>query len=237
MDELLVRMGLSVSWIDALQLGSLVRLLLAAFLGGLIGLERELRGKPSGLRTNLLICVGAALLTELSIAFPNQTQGSEALVRADPARIAAQIVTGIGFIGAGTILHARGRVSGLTSAATVWVVAAIGMAVGAGEYVRGAGTAVLVLVALGVLGRLEEMATRRRTRRRYTFHLDAEAEAMERLEAELRRAGLRSTSQSVERENGMLTMRMDLVGPALRQEEAVRALAVLPGIRGVSRDR
>ncbi|MBA2245639.1 MAG: MgtC/SapB family protein, partial [Gemmatimonadetes bacterium] len=116
------------------QLALLGRLLLAAVLGGVIGLERELSGKPAGLRTNLLICVGAALLMDLSIAvaalanLPNEQAG--AIFRADPARIAAQIVSGIGFLGAGTILQARGNIIGLTTAATIWVVAAIGMAVG-----------------------------------------------------------------------------------------------------------
>ncbi|HET9440753.1 MAG TPA: MgtC/SapB family protein, partial [Longimicrobiales bacterium] len=105
----------------------LLRLLLAAALGGMIGLEREHSGKPAGFRTNMLICLGAALITEVSFNVAHTASG-------DPGRIAAQIVSGIGFLGAGTILHSRGSVYGLTTAATLWVVAAIGMAVGARSY-------------------------------------------------------------------------------------------------------
>src|SRR5690554_1125523 len=111
----------SLGW---LRVDLLVRLLLAAILGGLVGLEREISGKPAGLRTNLLICVGAALLTELSLSIGLLTAERP---NADPARIAAQIVSGIGFLGAGTIIQARGSVVGLTTAATLWVVAAIGI--------------------------------------------------------------------------------------------------------------
>src|SRR5690606_20216523 len=139
--------------IEALGWGPLLgRLLLAALLGGLIGLERELSGKPAGFRTNLLICLGAALLTDLSmlIAADLTLPGG---VRADPGRIAAQIVSGVGFLGAGTILQSRGSVTGLTTAATLWVVAAIGMAAGAGAYVHAVAGTVLVLLALRILGR------------------------------------------------------------------------------------
>ncbi|HET7273730.1 MAG TPA: MgtC/SapB family protein, partial [Longimicrobiaceae bacterium] len=130
MEELFLRL-------DFLQIDLLGRLLLAALLGGLIGLERELSSKPAGLRTNLLICVGATLLMELSLTVAAEANAANLAAgvafRADPARIAAQIVTGIGFLGAGTIMQARGSVVGLTTAATIWVVAAIGMAVGARE--------------------------------------------------------------------------------------------------------
>jgi putative Mg2+ transporter-C (MgtC) family protein len=117
-----------------------LRLLLATFLGGIIGFQREKSGKEAGLRTNMLICLGSALLTVISIyAFPG----------ADPSRIAAGIATGIGFIGAGVILHrSGGAVIGLTSAATIWVVAAIGMASGAGLYIIAPVATVLVLVVL-----------------------------------------------------------------------------------------
>jgi putative Mg2+ transporter-C (MgtC) family protein len=128
---------------------SLGKLLLATLLGGAIGLERELKHRPAGLRTNLFICFGSALFTILSERL--------ALVDGDRTRIAAQIVTGIGFIGAGTILHDKGSVSGLTSAASIFVVAGIGMAAGGGLY----GTAIVatVLVVLVFLG-LGEVETR-----------------------------------------------------------------------------
>ena len=140
----------STEW---LRLDLVERLLLAAALGGLIGLEREVHGKPAGFRTNLLICVGSALLTDLSVVIA--MTADPATTNADPARIAAQIVSGIGFLGAGTIVQSRGSVVGLTTAATLWVVAAIGIAAGAGAYVEAIGTTILVIVALILLGRFE----------------------------------------------------------------------------------
>ena len=143
----------------SLRLDLLVRLVLAIVLGGAIGWEREASSKPAGLRTNILICVGATLFTDLSIRF-----GGLAIrgVVQDPARIAAQIVTGIGFLGAGTIIQARGTVTGLTTAATLWVVAGIGMSVGGGSYLEAVGATLLVLVVLVLLSPMENAIARRR---------------------------------------------------------------------------
>jgi putative Mg2+ transporter-C (MgtC) family protein len=124
------------------------RLLLAAALGGAIGIDREYHHKPSGVRTNLLICFGAALFTFLSAIVAGDGSSNK-------GQIASNIVQGIGFLGAGLILHSRDRVSGLTSAATVWAVASIGMACGAGLYVPAIFSTVLVLVVLEVVGILE----------------------------------------------------------------------------------
>ena len=124
------------------------RLLLAAGLSAAIGLEREYHQKPAGLRTNMLIGIGSALFTILSLGFAPGSAGS-----AD--RVAAQIVTGIGFLGAGAILRSNHSVHGLTTAATIWVNAAIGMAVGAGAQTVAIGTSVLTLVVLAVLPPIE----------------------------------------------------------------------------------
>jgi putative Mg2+ transporter-C (MgtC) family protein len=122
------------------ELEMVLRLLLATFLGAVIGFQREMSGKEAGLRTNMLICLGSALFTVLSIF---------AFSGSDPARIAAGIATGIGFIGAGVILHrSGGEVKGLTSAATIWAVAAIGMAAGAGMYYIAPAATVLALITL-----------------------------------------------------------------------------------------
>ncbi len=136
--------------LESMQLLSnyLVRLLLAAVLGGAIGLERELSQKPAGLRTNMFICFGSALFTILSIIMVDPQLG-------DHTRIAANIITGIGFIGAGSILHERGSVQGLTTAATVFVVAGIGMAAGAGFGLLATFSTVIILLALRLLGVLE----------------------------------------------------------------------------------
>ena len=126
---------------------SISRLVLAAILGGLIGLERELKHRPAGLRTNMFICFGAALFTVLSRALAAEPS--------DYTRIAAQIIPGIGFIGAGSILHTRGLTSGLTTAATLFVVASVGMAAGGGLYVTAVFATVVVLITLFALGHLE----------------------------------------------------------------------------------
>jgi putative Mg2+ transporter-C (MgtC) family protein len=123
---------------------NILRLILAAFLGGIIGLERELKHKPAGLRTNMFICFGAAMFTVLSFRF---TEGLS-----DPTRIASNIIPGIGFIGAGSILHSRGSVSGLTTAATLFVVASIGMAAGGGQYLTAIFATLVIVLALNVLG-------------------------------------------------------------------------------------
>ena len=144
--------------VRTLRLDLLVKLLLAVLLGGIIGFERELAGKPAGLRTNILICIGAALLMDMSLRI-GIADGKRI---GDPGRIAAQIVSGVGFLGAGTIMQSQGMVTGLTSAATIWVVAAIGMAIGAGYYIEGIGAGLLVTFVLAGLGGLEHWVRRAR---------------------------------------------------------------------------
>src|SRR5688500_11587141 len=145
--------------VSTLRLDLLLKLGLAVVLGGVIGLEREIAGKPAGLRTNILICVGAALLTDISMSI---VQGPNGERLGDPSRLAAQIITGIGFIGAGTIMQARGTITGLTSAATIWVVCAIGITVGAGAYLEAAGAGLLVATVLAGLGTIEHKVRRAR---------------------------------------------------------------------------
>lgn len=125
------------------------KLLLASALGGLIGLERALHQKAAGLRTNMFICVGSALFTVLSDAFGARFGG-------DHARVAAQLIPGIGFIGAGAIIRDRGSVVGLTTAATIFVIASVGMAVGTGLYFTAIFTTILVVVGLSGLGWVEQ---------------------------------------------------------------------------------
>ncbi|MGA8938669.1 MAG: MgtC/SapB family protein [Acidobacteriaceae bacterium] len=131
-----------------LSASSLKRLLMACVMGGVIGLEREWRHKDSGLRTNILICMGAALFTIMSIVLAGDSTPNK-------GQVAANIVQGIGFLGAGLILHTKNRVLGLTSAATVFVVAAIGMTCGDGLYLVAAAATLLVLLALQTVGTFE----------------------------------------------------------------------------------
>ncbi len=152
-----------------LTLTIIARLLLAAALGGIVGLERELRRKPAGLRTNMFICMGSALFTLLSEEI-SQRFG-------DPShtRIVSSLIPGIGFIGAGAIIRERGSVVGLTTAATVFVIASVGMAVGAGLYMTAVFAGLLILVALSLLGWIEDrfsLKTRLMTFRVTTAHLE-----------------------------------------------------------------
>jgi putative Mg2+ transporter-C (MgtC) family protein len=131
------------------------RLFIAALLGASLGLEREIHQKTAGLRTNILITLGSALFTLVSV----QVAGAGG----DPGRIAAQIVTGIGFLGAGAIMHRDGGVQGLTTAATIWVNAAVGIAIGAGEYHLAFIATGITLAALLVLQPVERLIAQRRS--------------------------------------------------------------------------
>ncbi len=132
----------------AFSQGTITRLLMACAMGAVVGIEREWRHKASGLRTNMLICMGSALFTMLSAVLAGENSPNR-------GQVASNIVQGIGFLGAGLILHTRNRVLGLTSAATVWVVAAIGMACGTGLYVEAAISTAIVYSALRFIGLLE----------------------------------------------------------------------------------
>jgi putative Mg2+ transporter-C (MgtC) family protein len=133
---------------------ALLRLLVSAALGGIIGLEREFTRHPAGFRTHLLVCVGSTLIMLLS-AYGFSDFANEANVRIDPARLGAQVISGIGFLGAGTIMRNGLTVSGLTTAASLWVAAAIGLTVGAGVYFIATVGTVIVLASLSPLSKLE----------------------------------------------------------------------------------
>ncbi|MGH9381012.1 MAG: MgtC/SapB family protein [Thermoanaerobaculia bacterium] len=150
-------------WQSAWEIGSKIGL--SALLGAAVGAEREWTGKEAGLRTHMLIAVGSAILTDLSVRIgPLFAAGSQAW---DPGRIAAQVVTGVGFIGAGTIIQARGSVHGLTTAAGLWVAAAIGMAVGATLYVAAVLGTVALLLIVAALKPLERRLLRRQSGRHH----------------------------------------------------------------------
>ncbi|HET7791358.1 MAG TPA: MgtC/SapB family protein [Gemmatimonadales bacterium] len=220
MGELIQRLS------DVLHFDLLQQLLLAVLLGGAIGFEREISGKPAGLRTNILICVGATLFTVLSAKM--------SLGRGDPARVAAQILPGVGFIGAGTILHTRGSVTGLTSAATIWVVAAIGMAIGGGAYTEALGTALLVMIVLQGLGFLERAVAKQATRTHLVIHARPEATAIEDLEALVRRSGLEIERAESRRENVDLVVEFDIRGPRRLHDQAMISVLHHPTVRTVS---
>ncbi len=143
-----------------------MKLILSCILGGMIGLERESLNRPAGLRTYTLVCMGSALAMVVSLEMYYQFQ---ATVNADPGRIAAQVVSGIGFIGAGTIIREGPTIRGLTTAAGIWVVGCIGLAVGAGMYIPAVATSILVLFILIYFRRLEERVSRMRDYRGFSM--------------------------------------------------------------------
>lgn len=138
-----------------------LRLFLAVILGGLVGFEREQSNHPAGFRTHILVSLGSALIMLISIYGFSDFMNAEN-VSFDPSRISAQVVTGIGFLGAGTILRHGFTVTGLTTAASLWVVAAIGLAIGAGFYFGAVITTLFVLISLTVLAKLDPYITRKK---------------------------------------------------------------------------
>lgn len=138
----------------------ILRLLLAMALGGLVGWERQIDHKPAGFRTHILVCMGACLFTVISIIFP----GANINGPGDPTRIASGIVMGIGFLGAGAILHEQGGIKGLTTAASMWVMAAIGMAAGCGFYFLASVAAIFVTLILFFLNKFEKSYIEKRNK-------------------------------------------------------------------------
>ena len=206
------------SMVDVLRLDLIAKLIVAVLAGAAIGLERERAGKPAGLRTNILICLGSALLMDLSMHVGILVGGPRI---GDPGHIAAQIVTGIGFLGAGTIKQSRGVVLGLTTAATIWVVAAIGMIVGAGQYLEATGSTVLVVLVLTLLHRVE----RRILARHRTLNAVIRARrgaSWESIEKEIRSSGVSIVSHKAFDHESDVTFEVCLSGPA-RQFDVITA--------------
>ena len=234
-EHFLVSIGLPASLVAALKLATVGRLMLAGLLGGLVGLERELKAKPAGLRTTLLICVGSAMFTQLSLQIALLAAGGDNGFRGDPARLAAQIIPGIGFIGAGAILHGRGRVTGLTTAATLWVVTAIGIAVGAGAYVEAIVTTALVLGTLALLGRFERMIGARRTHRRYTAAVDPTSDAFDRLLERFRDEKLEVKVEQVEKAGDHVEVTFRVIGHSGDHDRLLKHLMHDARVRRFSR--
>lgn len=145
----------------------MLRITLAALIGGLVGLERELRGRQAGFRTNMLVCIGSCLVMLVSLSVPTLIlkHASGVNLNADPARIAYGVMTGIGFLGAGAILQKKDSIRGLTTAAALWCVAGLGLAAGLGLYALATMTALVILFTLWALDLIEDMIPRRRYRR------------------------------------------------------------------------
>lgn len=211
------------------QLQISLRLLVAAVLGAAIGFEREIHAHPAGMRTHLLVSLGSAVFTVLSIFFFEAATGPNGVVPTDPSRVAAQIVSGIGFLGAGAILKYGTSVRGLTTAASLWATAGVGMAAGAGAWVVAALAAVLIVFSLGPLNWL---ATRYQIGQEDLFRLRVVAEKPDALAAiskalaagKVEIASVRTRRVATSR----LEMELDLRLPAgTKQEDIIAALTTV----------
>lgn len=205
------------------------RLLLALVLGGLIGFEREKNSSAAGFRTHILVCLGSALIMLLS-AYGFPEFASEPNVRMDPARLAAQVISGIGFLGAGTILRNGMSITGLTTAASLWVVAAIGLSAGAGFYFAAILTTMMVLMSLWILSAVEKKFFR--TKREYLVKVHA-----------VQSHGVLNGISSLLEKKGVVIQKLALeeddrqdqssvhITLALRMPKGLKVLAVLDEIR------
>ncbi len=137
-----------IPWVSSVEMTMALRLLVAAVLGGIVGIERGSGDRPAGFRTHILVCVGSTLFMLVSIYGFDDIQTASFETRRDSARIAAQVVSGIGFLGAGTILHEGLTIRGLTTAASLWIVSAIGLAVGSGMYLIGTVATAITMITL-----------------------------------------------------------------------------------------
>lgn len=193
----------------------LVRFLLAGLWGGLVGAEREYRSKSAGFRTMIMISVGACFFTMMStsIGEPNNMD-----------RIASNIVTGIGFLGAGVIFRGENRINGITTAATIWSVAAVGMGIGAGYYFAAACASVLILVVLAVLPYCEEWIDRLHQSREYTLQCPYSEESIQKYENCFRRHGLGCKVVNQSRSGDELTTTWQASGRSKSHDNFIREI-------------
>lgn len=193
------------------------RLLAALVLGGIIGAERERHKKPVGLRTLILISLGSAVFTILSL----EMVGPDG---ANPGRVAAQVVTGIGFLGAGVILEERGRVVGLTTAATIWIAAAIGMAAGAGQYILAASTSLLVMIVLLLFPRIEDYLEISSEERTYEITAKTSWDKYKEIKALFKEHGLSINHTKQEKKGDKMVCTFEVLGTTKKHDKVVQKL-------------
>ncbi|WP_309119168.1 MgtC/SapB family protein [Paenibacillus sp.] len=213
-----------------------LRVVVALLLGGLIGIEREWNHHAAGFRTHLLVCVGSAAIMLLSI-YGFSDFADEYNVRMDPARLAAQVVSGIGFLGAGAIIRTGVNISGLTTAASIWVVAAIGLCAGAGFYYGATLITVLVLIILFLLNKVEKRMHRRRNHNEVKMKVARGSSAVGKITEVFDLYGLQIANVSFESEmEGKLDEAVCMIRVVLNKPnpkrliEAIDALAKIEGI-------
>jgi putative Mg2+ transporter-C (MgtC) family protein len=210
-----------------MEIDIILKILLAAMLGGIIGLERELSHKEAGLRTNILIAIGSTLITILSfkIAALNKT--------ADPARLTAQIVSGIGFLGAGAIIQARFAVHGLTTAATIWTVAAIGIAVGSGFYLVAFLVAVFVVIVLTVFKFLLAFLEKQKQNFVYLITTEEKAALLVDIRQVLTELNIRYSSARLNRHDGSYEFEIIFNTSENKNRDFLEKVMLLKGVKEV----
>jgi putative Mg2+ transporter-C (MgtC) family protein len=203
----------------------LIKLGLAILAGGVIGLEREFRDKAAGFRTLIFICLGAAVFTILS---------SRLALDKDPGRIAAQIVTGVGFLGAGVIMRDGGRVTGLTTAATIWLVAALGMSIGGGEYVLAGALAVVALLVLWIFPWFEHWIDNFREERVYEIVCPLSEAKLAALDSAFRSHRLRVLERHQVKQGANMRCRWTVAGAPRRHAALLQQFFADPEINEVN---
>lgn len=214
-----------------------LRLLLALALGGLIGLERELGGHSAGFRTHILVCLGSAVIVLLSM-YGFADFAAEPNVRLDPARLAAQVISGVGFLGAGTIMRNGFGVSGLTTAASLWVSAAIGLSAGAGFYYGAVIATFLVVVSLFLLNKVEKLFSRTKKVRELLIKIEKASAGLNHVLMHLNQNGLQISKLTIDNDdvgdqqnNRHLVIRLQLkLKKTKNYEVSIAALAHMDGV-------
>jgi putative Mg2+ transporter-C (MgtC) family protein len=204
----------------------LIKIGVAVVVGGIIGAERERHKKAVGLRTLILISIGSAIFTIISIRISTNFGG-------EPSRIAANIVSGIGFLGAGVILEERGRITGLTTAATTWLVAALGMAAGAGEYVLAGISTVVAVLVLMPLTRIEDFLEISNVQRIYEITTDVSCNKYKDLRDMFRDHKMVINSYKQEKREKLMVITFDVLGPMKKHDKIVQKLLSDKEIREV----
>ncbi len=215
---------------------ALARLVVSFFIGMLIGIEREAHDQPAGLRTHILISIGSTMVMLISIYIPQTFTGFQ---NGDPGRIAAQVVSGIGFLGAGAILKFGADVKGLTTAASIWAMAALGLAVGAGMYVIGATGAVVILFALTAMNLFEKRLFKGRTVREIELHVKKKDSDIQNIKNGLEKHGIRVFETGFERDINEATDKVVFLVGVTRKMDIGHLSDILwehPGIVSIKMD-
>ncbi|MBQ6224296.1 MAG: MgtC/SapB family protein, partial [Campylobacter sp.] len=202
----------------------ILRILIALLFGGVIGLERQYHDKPAGFATNTLICVGSAVFALLSVLSAYYLGG-------DPARIAAQIVAGVGFLGAGSILRDGNKISGLTTAAGIWLVAAVGMAVGYGQYFIGAVATASVLILQIFIRKLMTTFDYMQLYDSLTIKCSPKWQIVEKIKSVFKNNQAEIVKEEIHKENGLIVLKLVVNMSATKYQKIVKDLAPLEDIK------